>query len=404
MDFKDSPAEAAFRAEVRAWLAANAPAHELPPGVELDDHDYAEAARAWVHRKAGAGYAAILWPQEVGGRGGTSIEALIFEEEEEQYGLPVGPVVRIGLNLAVPTILKHGTPVQQAQYAGLTLRGEATWCQLFSEPGAGSDLAALRTRAVRDGGNWIINGQKVWSSWAHEARWGILLARTDPAVPKHKGITFFVLDMQAPGIEVRPIRQISGKKDFNEVFFTDVVIPDSQRIGAVGEGWACAMTTLTGERLSNGSGRGTAVRELIARTRAARGAGGVSMLDDGARRMKLARWWAQEQGVKYLGFRLRSRAARGKPPGAESAMMKLVYSSRLQETAAYEMELDGLAGLFLDPALPARAEVFEDYLWSSAMRVAGGADEVLRNLLAERVLQMPGEIRLDKDTPFNELK
>ena len=402
MDFNDTPQEAAFRAEVRAWLAGNAAEYARPPRAPWSEAEIVARGRAWLRRKAEAGYATITWPKEIGGRGGTPMEAVILGQEEGGYTLPEGPFSKIGVNMACPTIRRHGTAEQYERFAGPTLRGEILWCQLFSEPGAGSDLAGVRTKAVRDGDAWIVSGQKVWSSWAHHADWAILLARTDPGAPKHKGLTFFVLDMKTPGIEVRPIRQINGKSDFNETFLTDVVIPDSCRIGAVGEGWACAMTVLMNERAGSGGAAESFARKLVRQAGDTQRDGG-SALDSAAVRQKLARWYAEEQGLKYFGYRMLTSLSKGEPPPPSAAMVKLVSATLLQETRAFAMDLDEVGGLFEDEGRPERDEVFLDYLWSSALRIAGGADEILRNQLAERMLGMPGEMRADKDVPFDQL-
>ncbi|MFZ4688006.1 MAG: acyl-CoA dehydrogenase family protein [Polymorphobacter sp.] len=404
MDFNDNPAEAAFRADVREWLATNAPAHVIPEGVRLDDVEEVLRGRAWQRCVNAGGYAGITLSRSLGGRGGTIIESVIFAEEEAAWALPKGPYIGIGLGMALPVIGKHGTPEQIARFAAATLNGDLTWCQLFSEPGAGSDLAALRTRAVRDGDSWVVNGQKVWSSWAHRSDWGILVVRTDSSVPKHKGLTFFVVDMKSPGIEIRPIRQISGASDFNETFLTDVRIPDANRIGAVGEGWACCMTVLMGERLGSGSTK-SGVRPLIdyaAATPHASGRG--SALDSDAVRLALAQALAEEQGSKYLEARLRTMVSRGENPGALAGMIKLSYASRLQKTNGLAMELRGLDAIAPDSADTATREIHHDYIWSTVMRIAGGADEVLKNQIAERVLGMPGDIRADKDIPFDQLR
>ncbi len=402
MDFQDTEAEAAYRAAARAWLARNAPAHELPDGP-IDDADEVRRGRAWQRCKAEGGYAGILLPRALGGNGGTIAEATVFGEEEARYHLPKGPYVGIGLGMALPVISKHGTPEQIERFAAATLRGELTWCQLFSEPGAGSDLAALRTRAVRDGQDWVVNGQKVWSSWAHHADWGILIVRTDPAVPKHKGLTFFVMDMKSPGILVRPIRQISGASDFNETFFTDVRIPDSCRVGAVGEGWACAMTVLMGERLNQGGeGKHGGIAELIQYAADTKRDGG-SALDSSAVRLRLASALAEEQAERHFQARLRTMVSRGENPGASAAIVKLAYASRYQRMSGFALEMREMAGIAHAPEDATTARIMYDYVWSTALRVAGGADEVLRNQIAERVLGMPGEMRADKGVPFNEL-
>ena len=390
--------EAAFRAEVRNWLAANAAEYSEP------HHEYPEAelvarSLAWQEAKAAAGFGLIAEPPELGGRNADRHLAQIFAQEEARYHTPTFTGLGIAFGMALPTIKKHGTPEQYRRFAEPTAKGEASWCQLFSEPAAGSDLAGIRTKAVRDGDNWIINGQKVWSSWAHHARYGILLARTDPTVVKHQGLTFFVLDMHTPGVEVRPIRQISGKSDFNETFLTDVVIPDANRIGKEGEGWACAMTVLMNERHGSGD-RGTVSHDSVSSlVRAAQAAG---RLDSAAVRAKLAQWFVEEQGLKNYGLRVRAATAKGQTPPPAVAMMKLVSANKMQQTNAFLMDLSEYGGLFSDPNRPEQDEVFAQYIWSSAMRIAGGADEILRNQLAERVLGMPSEPRLDK-VPFNEL-
>ena len=396
MDFNDTPEEAAFRAEARAWLKQHAPAHEISVGAKIDDAEEVARGRAWQRVLHEGGYAGVTLPKALGGRGGGIIEAVVFGEEEAKYKLPKGPYIGIGLGMALPVIGKHGTPQQIARFAAPTLKGEMTWCQLFSEPGAGSDLAAVRTRAVKDGDRWIVNGQKVWSSWAHHADFGILVVRTDPSVPKHKGLTFFVLDMKSPGIDVRPIRQISGASDFNETFLTDVRIPDSMRIGAIGEGWACCMTVLMGERLNQGGSEKGSVREVLAYA-------GDALKSESAR-LALANACADELAEKYFQARLRTMVSRGENPGALAAMVKLASANRLQKTRGLAMELRGAAGLVAGPQDAATRQIWTDYIWATALRIAGGADEVLRNQIAERVLGMPGDIRADKDVPFDQLK
>lgn len=401
MDFNDTPEEAAFRAEAKAWLAQHAPAHVLPQGVTPDDAEEVARGRAWQRELYDGGYAGILLPEALGGRGGTIVEAVVFDEEERKYNLPKGPYIGIGLGMALPVIGKHGTDAQIRQFAERTLKGELTWCQLFSEPSAGSDLAAVRTKAVKDGDAYVINGQKVWSSWAHHSDWGILVVRTDPTVPKHKGLTFFVVDMKSPGIEVRPIRQISGASDFNETFLTDVRVPADCRIGQEGEGWACCMTVLMGERLNQGNaGR---IEELMDYAAQSPRDGG-SALDDPSIRLALASAYAEERAAKYFQARLRTMVSRGENPGALAAMMKLTYANRLQQTSALAMEIRGTEALAPDGEDTETRKIWEDYIWSTAMRIAGGADEVLRNQISERVLGMPGEMRADKNVPFDQLK
>lgn len=401
MDFNDTLEEAEFRAEVKTWLAKHAPGHELPSGATLDDAEEVARGKAWQRELYDGGYAGILLPESLGGRGGTIIEAVVFDEEEKKYNLPKGPYIGIGLGMALPVIGKHGTDEQIKKFVEPTLKGELTWCQLFSEPGAGSDLAAVRTKAVRDGDAYIVNGQKVWSSWAHHSDWGILVVRTDPKAVKHKGLTFVVVDMKSPGIEIRPIRQISGASDFNETFLSDVRIPEGDRIGAEGEGWACCMTVLMGERLNQGEeGRIEALMQYAAETPME----GATALDDPAVRLSLATAYAEERAAKYFQARLRTMVSRGENPGALAAMMKLTYASRLQQTSGLAMEIRGMDALAPhEDVIPTR-ELWRDYIWSTALRIAGGADEVLRNQISERVLGMPGEMRADKGVPFDELK
>ena len=394
MDFNDSAEEAAFRKEARTWLAEHAPAHEIPAGSKMTDVEEADRGRAWMRELYTGGWSGLTFPKELGGRGLSGSEAVIFSEEEGRYHLPKGPFTSIGTGMALPVIAKHGTDAQRAQFVEATLKGDITWCQLFSEPAAGSDLAALRTKAVRadDGsGDWIANGQKVWSSWAHLTDWGILVVRTDPAVPKHKGLTFFVVDMKSPGIETRPIRQISGASEFNETFLTDVRIPDANRIGAEGEGWACCMTVLMVEP----------ILEYAAATPDGRGG---TMMDDGSIRQQLAEALAEEQGERFFQARLRTMVSKGENPGALAGMVKLAYASRYQKTSGLALELRGLSGIAPEPGDTQTGDMQYDYIYSTVMRIAGGADEVLRNQIAERVLGMPGEVRMDKNVPFDQLK
>ncbi len=394
-----------YRARARAWLAEHAA--EYVESREFSEPELVARSKAWIRKKHDAGYSAISEPISAGGAGGTARQAAIFAEEQARYHTPTFTGVSIGFAMTMEAVKRHGTAAQYDRFGTLTHRGDITWCQLFSEPAAGSDLAGLRTRAVKDGDNWVVNGQKVWSSWAHHADWGILIARTDPTVPKHNGLTFFLVDMNSPGLEVRPIRQITGKSDFNETFLTDVVIPDANRIGAEGEGWACCMTVLATERnQTRTAGGGSAdrpasVRSLVQQAAATPRDGGTA-LDSAAVREKLARWYVREQGLRNFARRLSAQAKAGDPLPPTVALVKLVSATLLQETQAFLMDLDEYAGVFSSDEQD-RQEVFYQYLWSSALRIAGGADEVLRNQLAERALGMPSEMRADKGVPFNEL-
>src|SRR6478736_8909666 len=269
MDFNDTAEEAAFRADVRRFLELNAKRKSATEtahrGRYIPDANLAESlarAKQWQAKKADAGFAAITWPKKWGGRGGSPIEQVIYNQEEANYAVPRG-VFEIGLGMCVPTMMAYATPEQLERHVRPALRGEEVWCQLSSEPAAGSDLAGLRTRAERSGDDWIINGQKIWTSGAHFCDFGVLVTRSDFSAKKHKGLTYFFLDMKSPGIEIRPIKQISGQSHFNEVFFTDVRIPDSQRLGKPGEGWKVSLTTLMNERYTIGGRHAVGVEDIF---------------------------------------------------------------------------------------------------------------------------------------------
>src|SRR5215510_2721913 len=408
MDFDDTREEAAFRREARDWLAGNA--EEKRGAFETWQSRYAaregyeglERAKAFQAKKADAGFAGLAWPAEWGGRALPPIYQVIYAQEETRYLVPRG-YFEIGLGMCMPTLFSYGTDEQKRRYAPAALRGDEVWCQLFSEPAAGSDLAGLRTRATRDGDHWVINGQKIWTSGAHWADWGVLVTRSDFSAPKHKGLTYFFLDMKSPGIEIRPIKQISGASHFNEVFFTDVRIPDSQRLGAVGEGWKVALTTLSNERYTISGRAGVCVEDAfdLART---------LELDDGpaianeAVRDKLADWYVASRGLKYTNFRTMTALSRGETPGPESSIGKLVNASNLQNIAAFVMDLMEQGGVICDPKLAPVAAAFQlTLLTSPSSRIAGGSDEIMRNIIAERVLGLPPDVRIDKELPFNQL-
>ena len=410
MDFNDTPEEAAFRADVRRFLEANAKRRSATEtahrGRYIPDANMAESlarAKEWQAKKADAGFAAITWPKKWGGRDGSPIEQVIYNQEEANYAVPRG-VFEIGLGMCIPTMMAYGTPEQLERHVRPALRGEEVWCQLFSEPAAGSDLAGLRTRAERSGDDWIINGQKIWTSGAHFADFGIIVTRTDPDVPKHQGLTFFFLSMKSPGIEVRRIKQISGTSNFNEVFFTDVRVPDSQRLGNVGDGWKVSLTTLMNERLAVGDAPGPDFDDIFALARSLELDGGPAIRNPAVRE-KLADWYVKTVGLKYTKFRTMTALSRGQTPGPEASITKLVSASKLQEIASYGIDLMGMTGAVMDGEIaPMEAWFQEALLYAPGLRIAGGSDEILRNIIAERVLGMPGDIRPDKDVPFRELK
>ena len=406
MDFEDSPDEAQFRARARVFLDANAERHQAGGGgvyrAGLDEPQVRQRAKDWQAKKATAGYAGITWSKDWGGQGGTAIQQVIYDQEEAKYAVPRG-MFDIGLGMCIPTLCTWGTQAQRDRHATPALRGEEVWCQLFSEPAAGSDLAGLRTRAEPDGDGWIVNGQKIWTSGAHFSDYGVLVTRTDFSAQKHKGLTYFYIDMKSPGIEVRPIKQISGAKHFNEVFFTDVRIPDSQRLGRVGDGWKVSLTTLMNERYTIGGRAGIDVDDVFELARRIELDDGPALKND-AVRDKLADWYIMSRGLKWTHFRTMTALSRGGTPGPEASIGKLVTASKLQAMAAFAMDLAEQGGIITDPEVAPMAALFQQALMTSpSSRIAGGSDEILRNIIAERVLGLPPDMRADKELPFNQL-
>jgi acyl-CoA dehydrogenase len=409
MNFDDTPQEAAFRAEARAWIAANAPKQyedELKKAalgrIQLKSANILEVAKAWQKKKADAGWAVPHWPKEYGGRGASPIERVIWQQEEGVFG-KLGALFIIGHGMCGPTMMAYAQEEHKRHYLPPLASGEKIWCQLFSEPAGGSDVAGLRTRAEKDGDDWVINGQKIWTSGAHYSDYGILITRTDPTVPKHKGLTMFFLDMKSPGVEVKPIKQANGQAEFNEVYFTDVRIPDSQRLGAVGDGWNVSLTTLMNERMAIGANVATAFPELFEFCNSLMLDDGPA-IDDPAVRSKLANWAVRASGLRYTSFRAISALSRGERPGPENSIGKLVAGAMLQDVATYALDLQGAAGVLTGSEDAEAAGKFQAMLLRSpATRVEGGTDEILRNIIAERVLGLPGDIRVDKDVPFNKI-
>jgi alkylation response protein AidB-like acyl-CoA dehydrogenase len=409
MNFDDTPQEAAFRAEARQWIDANAPKQyqaELSKSslgrIKLKHDDIVEVAKAWQKKKADAGWVCLHWPKEYGGRGATPVERVIWQQEEGIYGKLTSPF-QIGEGMCGPTLMAYGSEGDKRRYLPKIASGEEIWCQLFSEPAGGSDVAGLRTRAEPDGDHWVINGQKIWTSGAHYSDYGILITRTDPNVPKHKGLTMFYIDMKSRGVEVKPIKQANGMQEFNEVFFTDLRVPDSQRLGAVGDGWNVSLTTLMNERMSIGSRLATGFSELFEFCSNLMTEDGLA-IDDRATRSKLANWAVKNSGLKYTSYRAISALSKGERPGPENSIGKLVAGSMLQDIAMYALDLQGASGMLTDPVTAEAAGQFQAILMSSpSARIAGGTDEILRNIIAERVLGLPGDIRVDKDVPFNKI-
>jgi len=397
MDFNDTAEEAEFRAEAHAFLSQ----HLKPktPGALRSGgrEDFLERAKAWQKTKAEGGFAQITWPKEIGGRGGTVMQQVIWGQEEAKFDAPTGPFA-IGLGMCVPTVIAFGSDEHKKKYVRKALMGEEIWCQLFSEPAAGSDVAGLKTKAVKDGDEWVINGQKVWTSGAHYSDYGILLVRTDPNVPKHKGLTMFIVDMKQKGVDVRPIHQASGGKEFNEVYFTDVRIPDSDRLGEPGMGWKVALVTLMNERLAVGGSPGPDWKEIMDYARSA------GTLSDQAFRAKLADWYVAAQGYKLTKFRTQTALSRGETPGPENAIGKIINANHLQDICNSAIEMQDHFGLIVDKdEAPSDAIFQESFMWAPGLRIAGGTDEILKNIIAERVLGLPQDVRVDKDKTFAEM-
>ncbi|MBT7757099.1 MAG: acyl-CoA dehydrogenase [Rhodospirillaceae bacterium] len=405
MDFTDTPEEAAYRDKARRFLNANAEPkstgnRNMATGWNKDEA--LAAARAWQAKKATGGFAGITMPTEYGGQGLSSIMQVIYNQEESNFVAPRG-VYEIGLGMCIPTMFAYATDEQKQRYAPPAIRGEEIWCQLFSEPAGGSDLAGLRTRAERDGDDWIINGQKIWTSGAQFSDYAILVTRSDFEVPKHKGLTFFFLSMKSPGVEVRPIKQMSGAANFNEVYFTDVRIPDSQRLGAVGDGWKVSLTTLMNERFAVGVAPPPDFDEIFDLVRDTELEDGPA-LDNAMVRDRLADWYVRQQGLKNAHFRTMTALSRGETPGPESSINKVVSASKYQDVSFFGMEMQEMAGIITDPDIVAMDGLFQTGAMSSpGYRIAGGTDEILRNIIAERVLGLPQDIRVDKEIAFRDL-
>ena len=409
MNFDDTPQEAAFRAEARAWIDANAPRHlhaQLAAAgygqSPLAAGDAIAESKAWQTKKRDAGWACLHWPKEYGGRGASPIERVIWQQEEGVYGKLAGMFI-IGQGMIAPTLMAFAEERHKRRYLPPLASGEEVWCQLFSEPVAGSDLAGLRTKAEKVGDEWVVNGQKIWTSGAHYSDFGMILTRTDPNVVKHDGLTMFFFDMKSPGVEVRPIKQVNGQSGFNEVFFTDLRIPDHQRLGDVGKGWKVSLTTLMNERMSIGAGMPTGFPELLDFCCEFDTGDGLAV-DDPAVRSQLAQWAVRTSGLKYTAWRSISALSRGQIPGPENSIGKLVAGTTLQEIAAFAMDLQGPSGVLVDGAQTTAAARFQAMLLRSpATRIEGGTDEILRNIIAERVLGLPADMRADRGMPFNQI-
>ncbi len=406
VDFDDTPEEAEFRAEARAWLEANAVPKGHPDDFShghqsdaMSDEHYAKRCADWQRTLWEGGWAGVAWPRAFGGRGGRPVEAAIFAQEQGRFGVSSG-IFAVAHGMVGPTLMRHGSPDQQRRFLPAMLQGSEIWCQLFSEPEAGSDLAGLRTRAVHDPtrDEWVVTGQKVWTSQATVSAMGILLARTDWDVPKHQGITYFLVDMASPGIEIRPLRQLTGQSHFSEVFLDEVRIPAAMVLGEVGDGWKAAVTTLSNERVAiSGSERGKELGLVLDLVRAA------GLADDPVIRQRVADAHTRDRILAFLSYRLQTALSRGTPLGAEASVMKLFYAEHLRRLADLAVTAEGAAGALWGADAPA------DGLWQSrmlaalAISIAGGTNEIQHNVVGERVLGLPRDDAPDRKVPFGQM-
>ena len=395
MDLNDTPEQAAYRTEVRAWLEQNA-SHAPATRGRGDEEGAVAAHRAWQRRLAEAGYVGVTWPAEHGGQGKGPLHQVVVNQEIARAGVP-GILDAIGVGMLGPTIIAHGTDEQKQRYLAPMLHGDEVWCQLFSEPAAGSDLAGIQTRARQaEDGSWRLSGQKVWTTNAQFAAYGLLLARTDADAHKHKGLTMFVVPMDAPGVTIRPLRQISGEPEFNEVFLDDVALAPDMVVGPVNGGWGVALTTLMFERLTIGAGsEGMGYR--ADRFAAAIASDPVAASDPEVR-ARFGELATELLALRFTGYRLLTAISRGQIPGPEAGMGKITAVNGA--IAAGDLIADVLGPEALDP------ESEWSYLISflPGLKSAGGTEEILRNTVGERVLGLPPEPRLDKGIPFSELR
>ncbi len=407
MDFDDTPEMAKFRAEVRGFLSENAEprtggegdwSRNVAATDEAVAEDFRRRCREWQQLLFDNGWAGLTWPEKFGGRGLTPAHQMVFNQELAHFDATSG-FVAAAQALVGPTLMQHGTPEQQDRYLEPLLSGRETWCQLFSEPGAGSDLASLATRAVREADEWVVNGQKVWTSSAQFAQFGILIARTDPDAPKHKGITYFIVDMASPGVEVRPLVQAQGVAHFNEVFLSDVRIPAENVVGEVGDGWRVTRTTLRSESsMISGASQSTGFATVIA---TARRTGAVA---DPVRRQQLARVHSDENILKWMGWRTQTAVMQGRYELAlHGSLLKNFFTRALTHRVELGLDMEGAEGMLLHEA---EGDGFWQYncLNQFAPKIGGGTEQVHKNNLAEQVLGLPREALEDRDTPWSESK
>ena len=392
MDFDYSQREEAFRQQLRSWLEEHPPDRYDPDTFEIiNQEERFQIKFDWQKKLHGAGWVGIHWPEEYGGRGATVMEQTIYQQEMARVRAP-GLANPLGISLVGPTLMHWGTDEQKKRYVPKILSAEELWCQGYSEPGAGSDLASLQTRAVDDGDDFVVNGQKVWTSFAHKAHYCILVVRTDPDAPKHKGLSYLLVDMHSPGVTVRPLVQISGDAEFNEVFFEDVRVPKANMVGERNNGWQVAITTLMFERASFGMVYN--LEPMLDKLKAVikeMEVNGQPAGDDPDVRQKMAAFHVETQALKFNGYRQLTQQLRGNPPGPEGSIGKLAGSELYIRMAHFAMEL---LGPYSQCALGERRGIDNGFwarraLGSRLYTIAGGTSEIMRNIVGERVLQLP---------------
>ena len=403
MDFHDAPEEAAFRTEVRAFIRDECPAGISRRGfgamfggggwddIRMGTDEYRKLNADWAKKLAARGWIAPAWPKEYGGAGMTVMQQFIFNQEMASAGAPRGGNYGIGTGWAGPTIILYGTEEQKQKYLPPIVKGDAIWCQGFSEPGSGSDLASLQTRAVRDGDDFVINGQKIWTSGAQFAHWMFMMARTDPDAPKHKGISYFLVDMKSPGITVRPLTNLANQNMFNEVFFEDVRVPAKNLVGELNRGWYIGTTTLDFERSSIGSAVGIRLQldGLVEYAKEHEKDGTSRTARLSSLKTELADRYVEANVARLMSYRVVTMQAKGMVPNHEASMTKLFASELNQRIARTGMKVLGLYGQLFGDDAPMKGRYESSYMTSLSSTIAGGTSEIQRNIIATRGLGLP---------------
>jgi alkylation response protein AidB-like acyl-CoA dehydrogenase len=392
MDFNYTPEQETYRMEVRGWLEANQPPPLRPEEKERADENFLwERLKLWHKKLYDGGWAGLTWPKQFGGRGATFVEQVIFQQELGRLNLPMGCNV-LGVIMTGPALMQWGTDEQKQRYLQKILSAEEIWCEGMSEPAAGSDLAALQTRAVLEGDNFVVNGQKVWTTHAHRSHYCQLFVRTDPDVPRHKGLSCLLVDMKSPGVIVRPLKQITGESEFNEIFFEDVRVPKANLLGPINQGWQVLVSTLMHERFGIGETIGGTEQTLAQLVEIARGVmiDGRSAAEDDEVRQQLAQFAIEVAAKKYNGLRALTRRLKGQLPGPESSIGKLVSTELTQRMIKFSVRLLGEFALLerRSPFAP-EGDWLRRILYSESMTIAGGTSPVQKNMIGERILQLP---------------